>query len=57
MGGGTRQERFVILGEVGSYIVKDALLREFVAKRIRTLDAAERIRETFESDAKTEDEG
>jgi hypothetical protein len=55
MENGIKHDRFVILGEVGSYIVKDILLREFVATKIRTLDTAERIREIFESDAKTEE--
>jgi hypothetical protein len=42
------ENRFIILGEAESYIVKDTATREFVAKNIPTIQSAERIRQIFE---------
>jgi len=45
--------RFVILGTDGSYIIKDVVTREFVAKNVSSMSSARKILRIFESDKPT----
>jgi len=47
------QSRFVILGTTGSYIIKDVVTREFVAKNVSSIKSAKKILKIFESDKST----
>lgn len=44
------EHRFVVLGENGSYIVKDTRTRTFVSRNILTEETAEVIRRMFEEE-------
>lgn len=45
--------RFVILGTEGSYIIKDIVTREFVAKNIPSMASARKMLRIFQSDKPT----